>query len=55
LEGNWCLFEGAIIVSIFHSRKETKKNPKNKKLKKKKKPEKRIKKTCKKKTLIYEN
>jgi hypothetical protein len=52
------LFEGAIIFSIFHSRKETEKKPQKKKRKEKKtiKPQKRIKvKYEKQKTLIYEN
>jgi len=30
LKEDWCLFWGAIIVSIFHSRKERKKNPEKK-------------------------
>jgi hypothetical protein len=49
LEGDWCLFEGAIRVSIFHSRKGKKKKEKITK------PKKRIKKNEKQKTLIYEN
>jgi len=50
LEGDWCLFEGAIRVSIFHSRKEKKKRKEQIT-----KPKKRIKKNEKQKTLIYEN
>jgi hypothetical protein len=37
LEEDWCLFWGAIIVSIFHSRKETKNKPKKKKNRKNRK------------------